>query len=422
MSNLDEITCSTVLEAIKTEKQRQRNNLKNKDNTDEYVEVSHHECAFWTDLFANCFLCYDESQTKNELHHDDMLFFVSKINPDESKIEVYRKDSKRLPCLTDFNYDWEETVYLNLILHQLEYTLTCAICIQTRTKDLEILKKHSKSVFASPSKRDLKSKGTEEIITYPNIYFTVDDFDDAFNEMVVKEGQMVCVELVARDGKKSRVLFLGSIKYEALKKAYDSRAPTGTKFVQKMSLGSIADKRVEFVRMKGPASKGYAEMAVSRFDNKPPNTSVPSTPSNSDSLQNIFKFSVGFRKKSLTGKSNESATTSDSLASTPEIEVRDFRQDFIESSSQSFWGRTFNQAMSMLKLGPTPEETSSSSSLSNADNGQGGLVESSSSSSLVSSSTNGSIPLNAYLTYVSLPLTNIMQDILGERTKSVLTF
>lgn len=41
--------------------------------------------------------------------------------------------------------------------------------------------------------------------------------------MVVKEGQMVCVELVARDGKKSRVLFLGSIKYEALKKAYDSR-------------------------------------------------------------------------------------------------------------------------------------------------------------------------------------------------------
>lgn len=41
--------------------------------------------------------------------------------------------------------------------------------------------------------------------------------------MVVKEGQMVCVELVARDGKKSRVLFLGSIKYEALRKAYDTR-------------------------------------------------------------------------------------------------------------------------------------------------------------------------------------------------------
>jgi hypothetical protein len=33
-------------------------------------------------------------------------------------------------------------------------------------------------VYASPSKRDLKSKGTEETITYPNIYFTIDDFDE----------------------------------------------------------------------------------------------------------------------------------------------------------------------------------------------------------------------------------------------------
>lgn len=30
------------------------------------------------------------------------------------------------------------------------------------------------------------------------------------------------------------------------------KASTGSKLVQKVSLGSIADKRVEFVRMKGP--------------------------------------------------------------------------------------------------------------------------------------------------------------------------
>jgi hypothetical protein len=43
--------------------------------------------------------------------------------------------------------------------------------------------------------------------------------------MVVREGQMVCVELVARNPvlNESRVLFLGSIKYEALKKVYDTR-------------------------------------------------------------------------------------------------------------------------------------------------------------------------------------------------------
>jgi hypothetical protein len=33
-------------------------------------------------------------------------------------------------------------------------------------------------VYASPSRRDMESKGTEEKITYPNIYFTVDNFED----------------------------------------------------------------------------------------------------------------------------------------------------------------------------------------------------------------------------------------------------
>ena len=78
-------------------------------------------------------------------------------------------------------------------------------------------------MYASPSKRDLKSKGEEEVITYPNIYFMIDDFDDAFNEMIVKEGEMVCVELVAKHESFRKVLFLGSIKFEALKKVYDAR-------------------------------------------------------------------------------------------------------------------------------------------------------------------------------------------------------
>jgi len=43
--------------------------------------------------------------------------------------------------------------------------------------------------------------------------------------MVVNEGQMVCVELIAKNPtmKDARVLFLGSIKYEALKRVYDTR-------------------------------------------------------------------------------------------------------------------------------------------------------------------------------------------------------
>lgn len=43
--------------------------------------------------------------------------------------------------------------------------------------------------------------------------------------MVVNEGQMVCVELVAKNPflNEQRVLFLGSIKYESLKKVYETR-------------------------------------------------------------------------------------------------------------------------------------------------------------------------------------------------------
>lgn len=41
--------------------------------------------------------------------------------------------------------------------------------------------------------------------------------------MIVKENEMVCVELLANDGNIKKVLFLGSIKYEALKKVYDAR-------------------------------------------------------------------------------------------------------------------------------------------------------------------------------------------------------
>ena len=87
---------------------------------EDFVEINPEENTFWTGLFANCFLCTDNDSVKNSLTHDDMLFFVSKINLEENKIEVFRRDSKKLPCLTDFNFDWEETVYLNLILHEVK--------------------------------------------------------------------------------------------------------------------------------------------------------------------------------------------------------------------------------------------------------------------------------------------------------------
>lgn len=50
--------------------------------------------------------------------------------------------------------------------------------------------------------------------------------------MLVRDGEMVCVELVASDhaGTRQAVIFLGSIRYDALKRVYDARVSTGGEY------------------------------------------------------------------------------------------------------------------------------------------------------------------------------------------------
>ena len=84
-------------------------------------------------------------------------------------------------------------------------------------------------VFASPSRRRMDSKGEAEEMCYPNLFFSIDDFEEIFKELVIRDGEMVCVELVARDplsASLKSVLFLGSVRYELLKQVYDTRVRT----------------------------------------------------------------------------------------------------------------------------------------------------------------------------------------------------
>lgn len=80
-------------------------------------------------------------------------------------------------------------------------------------------------VYPSPSRRRMDAKGECEEVTYPKIYFAIDSFDEVFTDMVVSQGECVCVELVCRDRYRNTeaVIFLGSIRYDVLKKLYDSR-------------------------------------------------------------------------------------------------------------------------------------------------------------------------------------------------------
>ncbi|KAJ4922840.1 hypothetical protein JOQ06_006504, partial [Pogonophryne albipinna] len=222
--------------------------------------------VFWTWMFSTYFM------EKFAPLKDDMLFYVRrKLGADLSdgkkvEVEVYRRDSKKLPGLGDPDIDWEESVYLNLILQKLDYVVTCAVCTRSDAGDIHIHKKTCQEVFASPSKHAMDSKGEESKMSYPNIFFMIDNFEEVFSDMTVGEGEMVCVELVASDKSNTfqGVIFQGSIRYEALKKVYDNRVSVAAKMAQRMSFGFYKYNNMEFVRMKGPQGKGHAEMAVSR--------------------------------------------------------------------------------------------------------------------------------------------------------------
>ena len=76
-----------------------------------------HNTTYWTDLFVRHFLF----QTEYEVDRDDLLFFIRKNipggKPGQFSVEVFRRDSRKLP-IGDPDVDWEETIYLNLIVHQ----------------------------------------------------------------------------------------------------------------------------------------------------------------------------------------------------------------------------------------------------------------------------------------------------------------
>ncbi|XP_074037580.1 uncharacterized protein isoform X2 [Leptinotarsa decemlineata] len=272
-SNSSSLKTPTVLEQLLEEINFQRTKEMRQLLKDESGFVMLQGTTYWTDLFVRHFLFQNEST----MDCDDLLFFVRKkhvkgspryLPKFETEVDVFRKDSRKLP-IGDPDIDWEETVYLNLIIHQFEYTLTLAICTRTSPKELQVLKRHSQKVYASPSRRRMDTKGEVEEITYPHICFMVDNFDEVFHDILVRDGEMVCVELLAADrsGSIQGVIFLGSIRYDALKKVYDARSSLSTKMAQRMTFGlfsASATQRCEFVRMKGPQGKGHAEMAVTK--------------------------------------------------------------------------------------------------------------------------------------------------------------
>uniref|UniRef100_G1SGC4 KIAA0930 n=1 Tax=Oryctolagus cuniculus TaxID=9986 RepID=G1SGC4_RABIT len=330
---------------------------------------------------------------------DDMLFYVrrklayagSESSLDgrklpeaqpEVEVEVYRRDSKKLPGLGDPDIDWEESVCLNLILQ--------------------------KQVFASPSKHPMDSKGEESKMSYPNIFFMIDSFEEVFSDMTVGEGEMVCVELVASDKTNTfqGVIFQGSIRYEALKKVYDNRVSVAARMAQKMSFGFYKYNNMEFVRMKGPQGKGHAEMAVSRVstgDTSPCGTEEDSSPA-SPMHERVTSFSTPPTPE----RSTRPAFFSPSLKrKAPRHGMTEMKKSHSANDSEEFF-----------------REDDSAADLHNATNlrsrSLSGTGRSLVGSWLKLNRADGKFLLYAHLTYVTLPLHRILTGNLETTPASVL--
>ncbi|XP_040493632.1 uncharacterized protein KIAA0930 homolog isoform X3 [Ursus maritimus] len=349
--------------------------------------------VFWTWMFSTYFM------EKWAPRQDDMLFYVRRKlaypgsegsvdgrKPTEAEpeveVEVYRRDSKKLPGLGDPDIDWEESVCLNLILQ--------------------------KQVFASPSKHPMDSKGEESKISYPNIFFMIDSFEEVFSDMTVGEGEMVCVELVASDKTNlfQGVIFQGSIRYEALKKVYDNRVSVAARMAQKMSFGFYKYNNMEFVRMKGPQGKGHAEMAVSRVstgDTSPCGTEEDSSPA-SPMHERVTSFSTPPTPE----RNNRPAFFSPSLKrKVPRNRIAEMKKSHSANDSEEFF-----------------REDNGGADLHNATNlrsrSLSGTGRSLVGSWLKLNRADGNFLLYAHLTYVTLPLHRILTDILEVRQKPIL--
>uniref|UniRef100_A0A669Q8E2 KIAA0930 n=1 Tax=Phasianus colchicus TaxID=9054 RepID=A0A669Q8E2_PHACC len=332
--------------------------------------------VFWTWMFSTYFM------EKWAPRQDDMLFYVrrklsyvgdSTDGKKQVEVEVYRRDSKKLPGLGDPDIDWEESVYLNLILQKLDYVVTCAVCTRSDGGDIHIHKKKSQ----------------------------------VFSDMTVGEGEMVCVELVASDKSNTfqGVIFQGSIRYEALKKVYDNRVSVAAKMAQRMSFGFYKYNNMEFVRMKGPQGKGHAEMAVSRVptgDTSPYGTEEDSNPDSP-----VHERLTSFSTPPTPERNNRPSFFSPSLKrKVPRNRIAEMKKSHSANDSEEFFrdddGGDLHNATNLR-----------SRSLSGTGRSLVG-------SWLKLNRTDENFLLYAHLTYITLPLHRILTDILEVRQKPIL--
>ena len=163
-----------------------------------------------------------------------------------------RRRTPGKPLDSDINpeqIDWAKTVGLNLIVHW-RYDLVVAIVPQRKPvpgRGMIVHRHVRREVFASPSKTFFKAKGHEVELDFPNIYFNVEDFEDAFGNQTLPKAHGLAVQVEAHPG---LTIFKGVLTFDQISDTFARKA------------SGLRLNRQEFVPLVGPGRKGRAEMAI----------------------------------------------------------------------------------------------------------------------------------------------------------------
>ncbi|KAI9298265.1 hypothetical protein K502DRAFT_286749, partial [Neoconidiobolus thromboides FSU 785] len=255
----------------------------------------------WQNLFLEYFI-----ENQDEMS-DDMLFFVKKLNIQDLSDPVFVKRRPKQGSLPGFEETilWKETFFLNLIV-QLNCKLRVSICKRGIDQNKSnnngnsgprLLKMCVKRVYALPSRSrgDLKERQWE--CSYPLIYYAVEDHEDMFENLVLGEGEHLCVELLCSLSNDSEqdILIYSTTSSDENNIAFLSKRPQNTVSLfqgaatfkslltvlrQKLALKSNKKSKVahqfnklpEYIIMRGPEGKGHAQVAMT-FLSSPPNNS-----------------------------------------------------------------------------------------------------------------------------------------------------
>ncbi|KAF9348057.1 hypothetical protein BGX26_000491 [Mortierella sp. AD094] len=203
---------SDLIHARESQHQQQQQYLQDDDFEDD--EDLDSRDPRWRQLFHEFFLS-ENSDDRN----DDLLFFVQKL-PLESEngglgvdpVFVKRKvknitgagPQRILTAEQEAVVLWKDTFFLNVIV-QLPCKLTVAVCsrvaetnpITGATKtSMTCTQKHvSKRVYALPTKSRVDVKEATVECSWPLIYYVIDDYEDMFEQLLVRDNEYLCVEL-----------------------------------------------------------------------------------------------------------------------------------------------------------------------------------------------------------------------------------